>query len=89
MPTSHPSMSLLAPSEAAFLFPGHPDTAHGSSSFWITRQTNTGNCHSLPSHPPAPSAAPSPCSDGEGMSLSPGATGLEGGSALALGSQSH
>lgn len=85
MPTSHPSMSLLALSKASFLCPGHPDTADGSSSFCITRQTmpsNTGNCLSLPSlsQSSAPHLSQS-CSDGEGMSLSPGATGLEGGSA--------
>lgn len=61
MPTSHPSMFLLALSKAALLCPGHPDTADGSSSFWFTRQTipsNTGD--SLPSLSPAPSPAPSP-----------------------------
>lgn len=63
MPTSHPSVSLLALSEAAFLFPGQPDPAHGSSSFWISRQTipsNPGNCHSLPPIPPAPHLLPVP-----------------------------
>lgn len=69
MPTSHPSMSLLALGKAAFLCPGHPDTADGSSSFWITRQTipsNTGNYHSLPSLSPSPSPAPSPAVMGRG-----------------------
>lgn len=59
VPTSHPSMSLLALSRAAFPCPGHPEQQ------FLDHQANHPlqhrNCHSLPSLSPSPAVMEKGC----------------------------